>query len=68
VYLSLKHSCYISHGELEIARVSYGGEVVWSASGNDIFTNGFSLHDDHIEVADFNDEKYRIEIETGLCA
>ena len=67
VYHSPKYSCYISHGELEIARVSYSGEVEWRASGKDIFTNGFTLHEDYIEAVDFNDERYRIEIETGLC-
>jgi len=67
VYHSPKYSCYISHGELEIARVSYSGEVEWRASGKDIFTNSFTLHEDYIEAVDFNDESYRIEIETGLC-
>ena len=67
VYHSLKHKCFISHGELEIARVSYSGEIIWQASGKDIFTNGFVLHDDYIETIDFNDQQYRIDIETGRC-
>lgn len=67
VYHSPKYGCYISHGELEITRVSYSGEVEWSASGKDIFTNGFTLHENCIEAIDFNDERYQIEIETGLC-
>jgi hypothetical protein len=67
VYRSLKHACYISHGELEIARVSYSGEIVWSASGKDIFTGHFTLLEDFIEVVDFNDEKYRVELADGRC-
>jgi len=67
VYHSLKHKCFISYGELEIARVSYSGEIIWQASGKDIFTNGFVLHDDYIETIDFNDEQYRIDVETGRC-
>jgi hypothetical protein len=67
VYHAPSCSCYISHGELEIARISYSGEIVWRASGKEIFTNGFVLHEDYIEAVDFNDERYRIEIETGRC-
>lgn len=67
VYHAPKHRCYISHGELEIARVSYAGEIVWSVGGKDIFTNGFTVLTDEIEAVDFNDERCRIEIETGLC-
>jgi hypothetical protein len=65
IYHSIKHKCYISHGECEIARLSYSGEIVWQASGKDIFTGDFSLSEDWIEAPDFNDECYRIDIETG---
>jgi hypothetical protein len=41
------------------------GRVVWSASGKDIFSEGFALHDDHAEVVDFNHETYRIDLATG---
>ena len=67
VYHSPKHKCYISHGECDIARLSYLGEIAWEASGKDIFTEGFFLHEDCIEVVDFNGERYQIDIGTGAC-
>jgi hypothetical protein len=68
VYYSMKHDCYISHGELEVARVALDGTVVWSAGGKDVFSEGFSLHDNYAEVIDFNHETYRIDLVTGLSA
>ena len=65
VYYSAKHDCLISHGELFIARVEYGGEILWTSGGKDIFTGEFKLFDDYIEVTDFNDESYRFDITTG---
>jgi hypothetical protein len=65
IYCSPKHDCLISHGECEIARVAKSGEIVWWSSGKDIFTNGFRLREDTIEVVDFNDEVYEIEVATG---
>jgi hypothetical protein len=65
IYNAVKHNCYISHGECDIACISYVGELVWSVSGKDIFTNGFHLYDDCIEVIDWNDEIYRIELPSG---
>ncbi len=67
VYHSTKYGCLISHGELEIARVSLSGEVVWSVGGADIFSEGFQLHTDSIEAVDFNRKVYRIDIETGAA-
>jgi hypothetical protein len=65
VYYSAKYDCYVSHGEIAVARVALDGRVVWSASGKDIFSEGFALHDDHAEVIDFNHETYRINLATG---
>jgi hypothetical protein len=65
VYYSTKHDCYVSHGELAIARVTLDGTVVWSSGGKDIFSESFSLHDDYAKVVDFNHEKYRIDLVTG---
>ena len=36
-----------------------------SAGGKDIFSESFALYDDHAEVVDFNQEKYRIDLVTG---
>lgn len=68
VYYSAKHDCYVSHGELAVARVALDGTIVWSAGGKDIFTEGFTLRDDDVEVVDFNHEKYRIDLATGRCS
>jgi hypothetical protein len=65
VYYSAKHQCLISHGELEIARLSLSGEVAWSSAGADIFSEGFELHPDYIEAVDFNRAVYRLDIATG---
>jgi len=37
----------ISHGELEIVRLSNDGRILWSSSGADIFSEGFSLFPDY---------------------
>ena len=60
-----EHDCLISHGELEIARVSLDGDIVWSESGKDIFSEGFRLVGDFVEAVDFNHKVYRFNIATG---
>lgn len=65
VYYFPKLDCLLSHGELEIARVSLSGEILWSASGKDIFSEGFQIIGDKVEAIDFNHEVYRIDIATG---
>ncbi|RYD24454.1 MAG: hypothetical protein EOP88_00160 [Verrucomicrobiaceae bacterium] len=59
------HDCLISHGELAICRFSPDGEILWSAGGADIFSEGFALHDDFIEAVDFNGRRYRFDHATG---
>jgi hypothetical protein len=65
VYYCPQHDCLLSHGEVAIARVSLSGEILWSASGKDIFSEGFRIVGDRIEAIDFNHEVYRIDIGTG---
>ena len=65
VHYSDGHGCLISHGECEISKVSFDGALDWNIAGKDIFAGGFDLYDDHIEVVDFNGEKYSIDIESG---
>jgi hypothetical protein len=65
VYYSVGNNCLISHGEVEIVRLNLEGDIVWKASGADIFTEGFSLFSDRIEVIDYYHAKYRIDIVTG---
>jgi hypothetical protein len=47
--------------------VNLSGQIVWSTSGKDIFSEGFRIVDDHVEAIDFNHEVYRIDIATGRC-
>jgi hypothetical protein len=65
VYFSANHYCLISHGELEIARVSLSGEVVWSSGGADIFSEGIKVFPDFVEAVDFNHTFYRMSITDG---
>src|SRR5262249_18552 len=44
VYYCPQHDCLLSHGESEIARVSISGQIVWSAGGKDIFSEGGNRH------------------------
>jgi hypothetical protein len=66
IYFDVPHSALISHGELEIARLSYDGAILWSRSGADIFSEGFSMLPGYVEAIDFNGQAYRFDYETGL--
>ncbi|HUG66998.1 MAG TPA: hypothetical protein VMM76_04565 [Pirellulaceae bacterium] len=59
------YASIISHGELEIARLSYSGQLLWSGGGRDIFSEGFQLHEHHAEAIDFDGTRYSFELETG---
>jgi hypothetical protein len=65
VYFSAEHQYLISHGELEIVRLSLAGDILWTVWGKDIFAGEFCLYPDWIEVIDFNNEKYQIDIQNG---
>jgi hypothetical protein len=65
VYFHPQKNALISHGELEISRFSGTGEIIWSASGADIFSGGLTLHSDCIEVVDFNKKSYYFSYENG---
>ncbi|MEK6256314.1 MAG: hypothetical protein N2C13_03225, partial [Chloroflexota bacterium] len=65
VHHSTIKQCYISHGELEISRLNYDGEIEWKFSGKDIFTGELNIVGDTIEVSDFNNENYAIDINSG---
>jgi hypothetical protein len=65
IYFCPLKNALLSHGELEIARFSENGEIIWSAGGADIFTEGFTLHVDCIEAIDFNKKKYYFCYEDG---
>ncbi|HEM7875119.1 hypothetical protein DF044_09650 [Burkholderia contaminans] len=55
----------IVHGELEISRLSLDGDLIWQASGADIFTESVRLQPDHVEAVDFERRVYRFDYATG---
>jgi hypothetical protein len=59
------YSSFVSHGELEIARVTYKGEIVWARAGRDIFSGDFAIGAHHAEAVDFNEVRYRFDLKTG---
>jgi hypothetical protein len=67
VYYSQKHECQVSHGELEICRISLNGEMNWRIGGKDIFTGELNMIEDQVLITDFNEEKYSIDIAKGDC-
>lgn len=65
VYWDSDRAALISHGELEIARLSLHGDPIWQVSGADLFSEGFRLLPDHIEAVDFGRTIYRFDYATG---
>jgi len=55
----------ISHGELEISRLSTDGSIIWRTSGADIFSESVRLLTDYVEAIDFNKSVYRLDYVTG---
>jgi hypothetical protein len=65
VHFEERKEAFISHGELEIVRFSADGNILWSASGADIFTGGFLLKPEFIEAVDWNGRVYRFKYGDG---
>src|SRR5262249_42946512 len=65
VYWDCLHEALISHGELQISRLSLTVDEIWSVAGADIFTEGFKCLDKGIEVIDFNRSVYLFDYRTG---
>ena len=65
VYWDERRQAIFSHGELQVMRLTADGVPVWSASGADVFSEGFSLHEDYVEAVDFDHRVYRFEYECG---
>ncbi len=65
IYYEPGHSALLSHGELEIVRLSTDGEILWRSSGADIFTGKFELAPEYIQVTDFNSKVYRFSYDNG---
>ena len=65
IYYNPGRHALLSHGELEIARINEAGEILWSSSGADIFSEGFRLEDEYISAVDFEGREYHFNYETG---
>jgi hypothetical protein len=65
IYISPDGSGLLIHGELDISKVSFSGEILWSSGGKDIFTGDFNIYKEYVEAVDFNNEKYHIDLESG---
>jgi hypothetical protein len=55
----------VSHGELEISRLTLGGDVLWRGGGPDIFTGDLSVEAQAVLVEDFNGDTLSFDLETG---
>jgi outer membrane protein assembly factor BamB len=65
VHWDCLHEALISHGELQISRLSLTGDEIWSATGADIFSGGFKCLGDGIEVIDFSRSVYLFDYRAG---
>lgn len=63
---------FIIHGELEISRISKGGDPIWKVSGSDIFTtlksekDDFHITDNYIFATDWKHQKYQIDFDGNV--
>jgi hypothetical protein len=65
LHYAKEYASLLTWGECEVARIDLCGQVIWTMSGKDIFTNGFTMGEDTLEVVDFNHERYRVALATG---
>jgi len=65
IYYLPEKNCLISWGEVNIVKLALNGTIIWSCSGADIFTGNFKIFNHYIEVIDFNNQKYMIDLDSG---
>lgn len=65
VYCGERENAIFCHGELTVSRLDRQGNLVWSASGADIFTGEFVLDSAGVHVRDFNGRKYSFSLDEG---
>lgn len=65
VHPTLDGRALISHGELEVSRVAPSGEILWTAGGADVFSEGMVVTKTEVQVEDFNHDRYVFDVETG---
>ena len=65
VFWLKEKQCLITWGEIDIGCYTPHGEKVWSVSGPDIFTEGFTLESESASVIDFNGDLFSINLNSG---
>lgn len=65
IYMLPSEQELIVHGECDITKLTANGEIVWQASGRDIFTGPFSLTSDAVFATDFYGAKYELRLADG---
>jgi hypothetical protein len=55
----------ISHGEMEISRLTFAGDILWRSGGPDIFTGNLSFVTSAVLVEDFNGDTLSFDLKTG---
>lgn len=65
IYYQEQRQAFISHGEIEISRISVDGKILWSSSGADIFSERVSLLSNFIHAVDFSGRSYRFDYTGG---
>ncbi len=65
IYHAPQYNRLIVWGECEITCLSYGGAILWSLLGSDVFVYGLKLYEDYVEALDFNGLVYYIDLATG---
>lgn len=66
LHLASDQSALITHGEVDITRVTFDGQILWTASGADIFSGGMVVSDGIIRVVDFEERHYAFDEQFGL--
>jgi len=49
----------------ERARPALSGEILWTAGGAEIFSEGLTVTKTEVRVEDFNHDRYIFDVETG---
>jgi len=65
IHITSDRRSLISHGELEIARLTLAGDLLWQAGGRDIFTGDLSVDTAAVRAEDFNGDSYIFDLESG---
>jgi hypothetical protein len=55
----------ISHGELEISRLTLSGNILWQGGGRDVFSGTVSVRSSTVVAEDFNGDVYSFDLQTG---